>query len=680
MIFNQGYFSSMDRGYMPMPNGPDPGTVNPVGVASEMGEISMKELGISAPPMQGQLEGLRSKIFQGASKVELGVMGRGKGSMAQGNTTPEMFGMDERMAMRELARINEVQLSMHAGLHSSSLAGLSEGRFDEHMREQNLNEIRRAIDFASDVSDGGAVVFHAFEFPRPVSESPLSQIRDSQGNILGYRFKAYPEEEKRAPKHLVDNRNGQVIESVRKDTPIVSPVWQTDPKTGLPMETPDGSYIPIYEQPQWEEQVVDGRRVRVMKGGGFKTTPYDWSYFEKQAALWNKYKREAGRPERTPEEQYYHEQLQNRIAMEKSYALYYSERYQDSKRDYGKLQNALEHIEAVEAATPPEERWKLLETAGISPLIGGAARYISPERKMPSELIKDAMQNLNREIGYIEGLGSSYLAQAGNLVEQAKHIQPIEAYAVLKAADTIAQAGVYSWQKTEQMKRQEHNQGTEIRPLFAAVENAWMPDQYGSHPQELKRLVLDARKNMMNKLVNTYGYKGREEEANRLAEEHIKATFDIGHANTWRKYFQGDPNKTFEQNEAQSKQWLLNEVDDLVKHKVIGHVHIADNFGYEDEHVSPGLGNAPIKEFMQKMKKAGIKTQIIEPAHQDFRALLQGWELAGSPIYAAIAPSRGSWSDTWQGYFGANQSPYFLVGDVVPDREAWTLWSQAPLE
>jgi hypothetical protein len=60
-VFASDYRTGMDRYYEPIAVGPT--------------EMPINKLGISTPPMKEQLESLKARIFQGASKVELGFMG-----------------------------------------------------------------------------------------------------------------------------------------------------------------------------------------------------------------------------------------------------------------------------------------------------------------------------------------------------------------------------------------------------------------------------------------------------------------------------------------------------------------------------------------------------------------------------------------------------------------------------
>ena len=143
------------------------------------------------------------------------------------------------------------------------------------------------------------------------------------------------------------------------------------------------------------------------------------------------------------------------------------------------------------------------------------------------------------------------------------------------------------------------------------------PERYGGHPQELKELIRESRKEMVERLThdkikdpsgsritleearargnialageikevdNPYKRPGiTEEQAWKKAEEHIKATLDTGHLNIWRKYWNDDPTKTLEENSNGFKKWILNQVEDLAKNNMIGNVHLTDNYGYQDD-------------------------------------------------------------------------------------------------
>ena len=313
---------------------------------------------------------------------------------------------------------------------------------------------------------------------------------------------------------------------------------------------------------------------------------------------------------------------------------------------------------------PEEEKWSLMLEKGLP---GIHPSLIPPEHKSRSELLKGIIKNAEQNMRFIHEASASADVQAAQFQEDMRNTVTIKDYATEKTSDTIARAAEYAFQKSRHTKE----------PIFVSPENVF-PEQYGAHPRELRDTIVNSREAFAKVLMEKH-HKGAEE-AKKLAEQHIKATFDIGHANMWKKYYEGDPHKTPEENDKAFNKWLIGQVRELFDKKIIGHIHISDNFGWDDEHVTPGQGIAPIKEFVEELRKAGIKDVIVEPAHQDYRALLGGWREFGSSIYGLAAPARERWSDIEYSYFGRTAPPYFLYGESAPDPEQWSLWTGSRLE
>ena len=246
-------------------------------------------------------------------------------------------------------------------------------------------------------------------------------------------------------------------------------------------------------------------------------------------------------------------------------------------------------------------------------------------------------------------------------------MQTLSGYAREKTAQNIARLGMYAYE-VEKKKNLKN-------PLFIAPENIF-PEQYGSHPQELRNIVVESRKEMVNQLKKNMPIK----EAEKVAAEHIKATFDIGHANTWKKYFKGS--------DEEFKKWLLKEAKQLQKEAIIGNVHLADNFGYEDEHLTPGQGNAPIEDFLKEIKAEGYSGKmVVEPGSQTdqeggiFTALTGAWgHLAHSPVYRSSGGFAQSWTDVSGGYLGNTWTPKHVSGTYLPSKEGWGWYSETPIE
>jgi len=559
--------------------------------------VPLGQIGFSTAPMKDQLDELKAKIRAGASKIELGFWGKGKGYGE--NLTPGSYGQEERDALRDLAKVNQVELTTHATPNVGPISGFTQQGFREESRKESVDEIKRAIDFAADVTSGGPVVMHTGEFVRPIF-SAEEGLKHKKGEDKGYsKFQAYayhgePDEEGNLPKfreeeqatmYLADQQTGQIIDSVKKDQPIFLPVFK---------ENSDGT-IKLDDEgnPEIEEE----------ENGSTKIKKYNWNEIEGLTKKFNKTKG----TEYDPQEWYFQQKIEEKINEMEGSKAYYQELLDENSQF-----------------------------------------RISEERK----------KGLKKSI-----MATDQRIQEMNLMRS--NAKPIEEVAIAKSAESIADLGMYAMEKQKKMGKVE-------KDLYVSPENIF-PEQYGGHPDEIKNLVLKGRQRMEEKLRNSGWGKS---DASKEAAKHIKATFDIGHAYTWRKYFNGS--------DSEFKDWLMNKVEDLDKSGVLGHVHVSDNFGYADEHVDPGQGKAPIKEVIEKLK--GKVDFVVETGRQGERALLSAFKEFGSPIYGMSRPNQGDpWSVIESSYFGRTSPPYFLVGEVTQQMgervgKDFSSWSGIPFE
>ncbi|MBI4150674.1 hypothetical protein HY492_00960, partial [Candidatus Woesearchaeota archaeon] len=141
-----GYLNAMDR-----PEGEDIPSIGGFKPGNKPEPLmSLADIGVSIMATRDVIQPLTAKIREGARKVEIGFMGTGKGSIFSGQITPEGVDYETRKAIRELAKVNKMELSTHASVGVQGFAGLTNRGFDEGSREQTFQELKRAIDFAAE--------------------------------------------------------------------------------------------------------------------------------------------------------------------------------------------------------------------------------------------------------------------------------------------------------------------------------------------------------------------------------------------------------------------------------------------------------------------------------------------------------------------------------------------------
>lgn len=186
---------------------------------------------------------------------------------------------------------------------------------------------------------------------------------------------------------------------------------------------------------------------------------------------------------------------------------------------------------------------------------------------------------------------------------------PVEEFALKHAKENLAEAALYSYQKYGD------------KAPFLAVEN-FFPGTVFSRADKLSELIKASRKEFVERAKEA-GYSERD--ARETAEKLIGATWDIGHIHMIRKM--GFP-----------KEKAIEETKKIAP--FVKHVHISDNFGFEDSHLPPGMGEVPIKEMLKELEKAGFKGKAVLEAGgfvTQFRKSPTPYalEALGSPLYAA---------------------------------------------
>ncbi|MEK6969016.1 MAG: TIM barrel protein [Nanoarchaeota archaeon] len=707
--FGTKYNMPLDREYGSTSIAHDPGRTSPNSNSTNDVGVGIRDIGFSLGlGPTPNVPAIGAKLRAGSKTAELTFMGAGKGSGQ--HHTPEYYGKAQRKALEEMGKANEVNFTTHASVGIQGLAGMDQqGNFSKAGKDFSVQEIKRAIEFAGDVAQGGPVVVHTGEFHRPIAGADWNKDGKDAG-----KFEMYEGEQERASFRVVDTRTGAVIQEARKNRKISRPIWKV---AAAGQEYTDFEGQKRIAQ-SGERVYVDyfGKRLKPEdrvpefdeKKREFKVTQMDWNDLineakemtgraqeefrrwdnlteeQKRKSIWRErilLAKEAGKNvdklEIRPEEAYIIATLETNAGNSRGWAHYYGGDFDETIDHIKRLKKAKEFYQKMETAVSEEEKWKLKQQAGA--LAGGLAPL---DTKYPTQIIEQHLRELERKLRYSKESASSSWSQAEEANETIRHVQSAETYALQESYDAYAQAGISAMRQSDKMEQLKKLK----KPIAVAMENLF-PESYGSHPDELKDLVLSSRERMAKTLEKKYGYSS--EKARKEADEHLTATLDTGHVNMWRKYWKSDNKKTIEENDKDFNGWLINKIGDLAKANVIGHVHLVDNYGYQDDHLAPGEGNSPIAEMITSLKKNGYKGELIVEPGADwstdvtgFHSVMKTWKFFGSPVYGAGGgagiSSRG-WSSVGNGYFGHNQPPYFMFPPYTPS-EDWTLWTGVPLD
>ncbi len=215
---------------------------------------------------------------------------------------------------------------------------------------------------------------------------------------------------------------------------------------------------------------------------------------------------------------------------------------------------------------------------------------------------------------------------------------PADEIAEEKTAESVSNVVFDSYEKFE-------NEA----PTFC-LEN-YMPGLTLGSAEKLKDVIQESRKRFADKLVEKRGL--TKTEAKAAAEKFIGATWDVGHANFLRKHGYG-------------KKEIVKEAEKIAPY--VKQMHITDNFGFDDSHLPPGMGNVPTKEQIEAIRKGGKfdfdKGNLIVEAGPfaasfETNPHLYALEGLGSPVY----PGGSLWSDV-RDLQGAYRTGF---GEILPD-------------
>ncbi len=656
---------------------------------------------------------IAADIRQGAGNIEIQGSGAGSGRRPQ-QMAFDNFTTEERQAIRELARINKVNITTHADFTQvGNLNGLSRDGFSEDKRQQDINEIKKAIDFAADAANGGSVVVHTGEYQRALAGN-------ERINKDGFTFQRYGEEEQDSVFGVVNKEDGKIQQLQNKTEVFVGKEKRDEKGNILYLKDQNGDFIYDdvikqdiverfkIENPQYKEMNDDEvwnkkidqnfkNEARVEEfltdgAGNIQTKKLRFDEFKKEMINQGK-----GEDEATKEflKKLYYGKLQQALGQSREFET----RYTEGIKEREKIAKSLKFYQDLKKSViekEGEDAWKrydFKEPTMLSRKVPDDLIITPPDNTDPVEFLEKALDDNQRDILHGREAAVSGRIQAKEILKQVNNVESMHDYAIKKSSETMADLGVYAYERTQAAKAARPSDT--IKPIAITLENIFPEMGFGSHPTELKELIDQGRKALAQKLQEHDVHKMDKSQAQKVASQHIKATLDTGHLNMWRKHFKSQKGESKEDTDKRFEKWFTSQVKELAKGGYIGNVHLADNLGYDDTHLGAGQGTAPLKDTLKILKEANYEDSITSeggfgmgPQGGGEVGMWGAWKIAGSSIYgragdaatnAWINPGSRMYS-VHEGYLGVANKPNFIFKGYAPDSDDWQPWSGTTME
>lgn len=441
--------------------------------------------------------------------------------------------------IERLKKLSGAELTFHAPLVEAT--GWSEGGWNEAQRKQVEREVLSSIQRGHDLDPNGNIVI-TFHTSNGLPE-PHTKVKDENGKEISSRF-------------LVINEQTGKLSAIPGQQENYFENKITNPK----------AQIEDFNIRQWTDslsqvtRLADQARISFIRGTSFRDEEGLKRNPEFAEKIPEFFKLSENNPEgyekflnnfKTDTERYLAKQTVNELGFAKQYA----------KDAYLSLQEIYNN--AYDSAT--KQNNKQLQKA----LIEVRERVVPKlqEHEKNPEKLKEFIDEIARTTRNLNSIRD----KEGKPVVPVQY-RPLEEFGIEKASETFANAAFDAYK--------EFGPSTPILGL----ENP--PAGMGiSRAEDIKKLVEAAHKKFSDKAVED-GMSRKE--ADKKAKEIIGVTWDVGHINMIRKSGYDDKD-------------IVKETKTIAPY--IKHVHLSDNFGLAHTELPMGMGNVPIKEHEEVLRK-----------------------------------------------------------------------------
>ena len=243
-------------------------------------------------------------------------------------------------------------------------------------------------------------------------------------------------------------------------------------------------------------------------------------------------------------------------------------------------------------------------------------------------------------------------------IEPPRTYKPLKKFAREKTLETFSNVALDTYKKYGK------------KAPTISIEHSYAGQMF-STGSELKGLIQDIQKQFVNKATkpkNKGGLGISKSKAKKASKEFIGATWDLGRINSLRK-------KGFTEKE------IIKQSEEIAP--MVKQVHLSDNFGFETTELPMGMGNAPYKEVLKKLKEKGYKGKKTVEAlnwYEHFKTTpyKETLDAMESPIYSAKAG--GPYWSVKETYQPSYNSGYGRILPQVNYESFGASFSQLPTE
>lgn len=637
--------------------------------------IPISEIGQTIPEVDQSgrfktfIQQAQASIRAGAGKLQL--------AMNVPHTSPmggrfKAYGKEVREALREVAKATNVEVS-GVEMPTSSMTNMSgydpqRNRFSDEVRKDHLDEVKDAIKFVAEACGGGGVDIVSWEYERPINDAkwnaPEKKLKD----------KMFQQPGEMEIIQVVDTKTGSVVGLRKAEVQHLA--------YDVPTKIDDVQFNT--EKKRWELKT----KIETIEKNIPKVEEWTWEKFQKTAEVIKKaaeahnsksgIKEEDKWPTVQPETLLIQMQMDAQRSTAEGYAGHYGGQAQAHQKRVGAAKEILDNFDKWDEAKKTTELIKL----------GIRHPELVKELVQDKEKLEEFKKDESVEYAHLKSLADGQIQQVKEIEERQKRFTAVSDYAVQKAVDTYAEAGIAAMQET-------HNKNTFAKhPVHVGPEIGW-PQFYGSHPDEFVKLIQDARKEFVKKLTDPQSSHFQQGISKQYAEEqartHIKGVFDTSHLGMWLRNYR--PDLPWDKRVQEFNKWFTTEVEKIAeinkKEQILGAIQAVDSATGAHGHLPPGQGIFPVVEAVKILKEKGnFRGFIVSEGHEEEkfgenRILLKAWEKFGSHIEnTGYRPSGGApltWNAVQNAYFGKTYSPMFMFGSYAPSNE-FKLWSEIPFE